>query len=101
MNFDAGSLATIIVAIIAAVGGYAGTRATAKSNREAAEPANWQSLTAEMKAFFKEQLAERDARISALEDELGLYRKYVAHLNAKPEFTNPPFEPFDQWRTSH
>lgn len=101
MSFDAGSLATIIVAIIAAVGGYAGTRATAKSSREAAEPANWQSLTAEMKAYYKERFDEQDARITALEDELGIHRDYIAYIAAMPEFTDPPFPSFHKWRTSH
>lgn len=98
MSFDAASLATIVVAVVTAVGGYGGAKLTARSAREAAEPANWQSLTAEMKQFFKEQLGERDRRIGALEDELGLHRDYLAHLETIPEFTDPPFISFTRWR---
>lgn len=98
MSFDASSAATIIVAIITALGGYGGAKLTARSAREANEPANWQTLTAEMKAFFREQLEERDKRIDALENELGLHRDYLAHLEALPEFTDPPFISFSKWR---
>lgn len=98
MSFDASSAATIIVAIITALGGYGGAKLTARSAREAAEPANWQTLTAEMKSFFKEQLEERDKRIDALETELGLHRAYIDHLEALPEFTDPPFISFSKWR---
>lgn len=98
MHFDATSVASIIIAAITAVGAYAGTRATVRANREQAEPANWQSLTAEMKAFFKEQLAERDDRITALEDELRSNRDYIAYIAAMPEFTDPPFPSFHKWR---
>ena len=66
MNFDVNSVAPIVIAIITALGAYAGTKATSKAQREAAEPANWQTLTAEMKSFFKEQLEERDRRIDCL-----------------------------------
>lgn len=100
MSFDASSAATIIVAIITALGGYGGAKLTARSAREANEPANWQTLTAEMKAFFKEQLEERDKRIDALETELGLHRDYLAHLEALPEFTDPPFVSFSKWRAT-
>lgn len=100
MSFDASSAATIIVAIITALGGYGGAKLTARSAREAAEPANWQTLTAEMKQFFREQLEERDKRIDALETELGLHRDYLAHLEALPEFTDPPFVSFSKWRAN-
>lgn len=98
MNFDASSAATIIVAIITALGAYAGTKATTKAQREASEPANWQSLTAEMKLFFREQLEVQNKRIDALENELGLHREYLAHLETIPEFTDPPFISFSKWR---
>lgn len=97
MHFDATSVASIIIAAITAVGAYAGTRATVRANREQAEPANWQSLTTEMKAFFKEQLAERDDRITALEGELEHNRDYIAYIAAMPEFTDPPFPSFAKW----
>lgn len=98
MNFDVSSVAPIIIAIVTALGAYAGTKATTRAQREAAEPANWQTLTTEMKSFFKEQLAERDQRIAALESENGLRGDYIAHLETIPEFTDPPFPPFHKWR---
>ena len=98
MNFDVASVAPIIIAVVTALGAYAGTKATIKGNKEAQEPANWQTLTTEMKAFFKEQLAERDNRIDALESELGLHREYLAHLDTIPEFKDPPFPSFNKWR---
>lgn len=98
MHFDTASVASIIIAIITAVGAYAGTRATVRANKAAAEPANWQSLTTEMKSFFKEQLAERDQRLAALESENGLRGDYIAHLETIPEFTDPPFPSFHKWR---
>lgn len=100
MNFDVNSVAPIIIAIITALGAYAGTKATTRAQKKAAEPANWQTLTTEMKAFFKEQLEERDKRIDALESELGLHREYLAHLETIPEFTDPPFPPFTKWRAN-
>lgn len=98
MSFDAASLAAIVVAVITAVGGYGGAKLTARSAREAAEPANWQTLTTEMKSFFKEQLAERDNRIDALECELDATRAYIDHLSTIPEFKDPPFPSFNKWR---
>ena len=97
MNFDVNSVAPIIIAIITALGAYAGTKATTRAQKKAAEPANWQTLTTEMKSFFKEQLAERDQRIAALESENGLRGDYIAHLETIPEFTDPPFPSFHKW----
>lgn len=98
MNFDVSSVAPIIIAVVTALGAYAGTKATTKAQREAAEPANWQTLTTEMKSFFKEQLEERDRRIDALERELDDARAYINHLATIPEFKDPPFISFSKWR---
>ena len=112
MSFDVSSVAPIIVAVVTVLGAYAGTKATTKAQREAAEPANWQTLTTEMKAFFKEQLEardkridalereleERDRRIDALECELDDARAYINHLASVPEFKDPPFVSFSKWR---
>ena len=98
MNFDVNSVAPIIIAIVTALGAYAGTKATTKAQKEAAEPANWQTLTTEMKAFFKEQLEARDRRIDALERELDDARAYINHLASLPEFKDPPFVSFSKWR---
>lgn len=98
MSFDVNSVAPIIIAVVTALGAYAGTKATTKAQKEAAEPANWQSLTTEMKSFFKEQLEERDKRIDALERELDDARAYIDHLASIPEFTDPPFISFSKWR---
>lgn len=98
MSFDVNSVAPIIIAVVTALGAYAGTKATTKAQREAAEPANWQTLTVEMKSFFKEQLEERDKRIDALERELDDARAYINHLATIPEFKDPPFVSFSKWR---
>lgn len=98
MNFDVSSVAPIIIAVVTALGAYAGTKATTKAQKEAAEPANWQTLTTEMKSFFKEQLEERDKRIDALERELDDARAYINHLASIPEFKDPPFISFSKWR---
>ena len=98
MNFDVNSVAPIVIAVVTALGAYAGTKATTKAQKEAAEPANWQSLTTEMKSFFKEQLEERDKRIDALERELDDARAYINHLATIPEFKDPPFPSFHKWR---
>ncbi|MBC3179759.1 hypothetical protein [Corynebacterium lujinxingii] len=92
------ALVTLIVGVVGAALTYAGIKATNKAQAEAAEPANWQTLTTEMKAFFKEQLAERDQRLAALEAENGLRTEYIAHLETIPEFTDPPFPSFHKWR---
>jgi len=99
MSSDAlSALVTLIVGVVGAGLTYAGIKATNRAQKEAAEPANWQSLTAEMKLFFREQLEERDRRIDGLEHELNLHRDYLAHLEALPEFTDPPFTSFTKWR---
>mgnify|MGYP001071285569 FL=1 len=98
MSFDVSSVAPIIIAVVTALGAYAGTKATTKAQKEAAEPANWQTLTTEMKSFFKEQLEERDKRIDALERELDDARAYINHLATIPEFKDPPFVSFSKWR---
>lgn len=98
MSFDVNSVAPIIIAVITALGTYAGIKATTKAQREASEPASWQTLTTEMKAFFKEQLEERDKRIDALERELDDTRAYIKHLESLPEFKDPPFVSFSKWR---
>ena len=92
------AIITLIVGVAGPILVYAGVKATNRANREANEPANWHSLTSEMKAFFREQLEERDRRIDALEDELGLHRDYIAHLETLPEFKDPPFPSFHKWR---
>lgn len=92
------ALVTLIVGVVGAALTYAGIKATNKAQAEAAEPANWQTLTSEMKTFFKEQLAERDQRLAALEAENGLRGDYIAHLETIPEFTDPPFPSFHKWR---
>lgn len=95
------AVVTLIVGVVGAALTYAGIKATNRAQAEAAEPANWQTLTSEMKAFFKEQLAERDQRLAALEAENGLRGDYIAHLEAMPEFTDPPFPSFHKWRAGH
>lgn len=99
MNFDGSDIATIVIGIIGALLTYAGVRVKARSDKEASEPASWHSLTAEMKAFFKEQLAERDQRIDALEKREGLRTEYDKWLSTH-NFPRPPFLTFDEWASS-
>ena len=96
MNFDGSDVATIVIGVVGALLGYAGVKVTARSHKEAAEPASWQSLTDEMKAFFKEQLGERDKRIDALERREGLRTEYDKWLSTH-NFPRPPFLTFDEW----
>ena len=90
MNFDVSSVAPIIISVITVLGAYAGTKATTKAQREAADPANWQALTAEMKAFYKERFDAQDARIDALEAELHSLRDYARWL-VTLDLPKPPF----------
>lgn len=96
MSFDGSEIVTLIIGVVGAVLTYAGVKVKAKSDKEAAEPATWQSLTAEMKSFFKEQLAERDARIDALEKREVLRTRYDRWLTTH-NFPRPPFLTFDEW----
>lgn len=103
-EIDGAQLATIIVAIVSALGGYAGVKAKASADRKAAEPAAWQALTTEMKAYFKErletqqqQLESQGARISTLEERLSTHMDYAAWLEGLG-LPKPPFLPFDEWR---
>ena len=98
MSFDVSSVAPVVIAVVTALGAYAGTKATTKAQKEAQEPANWQTLTTEMKSFFKEQMEERDKRIDNLERELNDARAYINHLASIPEFKDPPFVSFSKWR---
>lgn len=96
MSLGNDALATIIVALITAAGAYLGVRIKAQSDKAAAEPASWQSLTSEMKEFFREQLEERDRRIDALErreDQRDRYDRWLAELT----LPRPPFRTFAEW----
>lgn len=92
------AIVTLIVGVVGAALTYAGVKATTRANREANEPANWQSLTSEMKAFFREQLEEQGRRIAVLERDLGDAQAYIADIERMPEFTDPPFPSFHKWR---
>ncbi|MTD91099.1 hypothetical protein [Corynebacterium hiratae] len=103
-EIDGGQLTTIIVAVISALGAYAGVKAKASADRKAAEPATLQSLITEMKAYFKErletqqeQLESQGARITTLEDRLAAHTDYVEWLEGLG-LPKPPFLPFDEWR---
>lgn len=103
-EIDGAQLATIIVAIVSALGGYAGVKAKASADRKTNEPTSWQALITEMKAYFKErletqqeQLESQGARISTLEDLLAAHTDYVEWLEGLG-LPKPPFLPFDEWR---
>lgn len=90
MSFDVNSVAPIIIAIITALGAYAGTKATTRAQKKAAEPANWKALTSEMKEFYRERFDAQDARIDALEAELHNLRDYARWL-VTLDLPKPPF----------
>ncbi|OFP15992.1 hypothetical protein HMPREF2998_00465 [Corynebacterium sp. HMSC065A05] len=103
-EIDGAQLVTIFVAIVSALGGYAGVRAKASADRKASEPTSWQSLITEMKAYFQErletqqeQLESQGARISTLEERLSAHMDYAAWLEGLG-LPKPPFLPFDEWR---
>ena len=96
MSFDGSDIATIVIGVVGALLTYLGVKVKAKSDQEASEPASWQSLTTEMKAFFKEQLEERDKRIDALEKREVLRTRYDQWLTGH-NFPRPPFLTFDEW----
>ena len=103
MNFtglDGSQLATIIIAIITAVGAYAGAKVSASAQRKAAEPENWRMLTAEMKDYFRERIDAQDKRIEALEADVGRHSEYARWLNGL-ELPRPPFLSFDEWSAEH
>ena len=99
MSFDGSDIATIVIGVVGALLTYLGVKVKAKSDQEASEPASWQSLTTEMKAFFKEQLEERDKRIDALEKREVLRMRYDEWL-AGHNFPRPPFLTFDEWMST-
>ena len=96
MSLGGSEIVTLIIGIVGALLTYAGVKVKAKSDQEATEPASWQSLTAEMKVFFKEQLEERDKRIDALEKREVLHTRYDKWLTGH-NFPRPPFLTFDEW----
>lgn len=96
MSFDGSDIATIVIGVVGALLTYLGVKVKAKSDQEASEPASWQSLTTEMKVFFKEQLEERDKRIDALEKREVLRASYDKWLTGH-NFPRPPFLTFDEW----
>ncbi|WP_288833650.1 hypothetical protein [uncultured Corynebacterium sp.] len=93
---SADNLVTLTIGVVGALLTFFGVRVTARANEKAAEPASWQSLTAEMKAFFKEQLAERDKRIDALEQREASRDAYDRWLSTL-SLPRPPFLHFDEW----
>lgn len=95
-EIDTEHLVTLIIGVLGALLTYGGVKITAKAQVKAAEPASWQSLTQEMKAFFKEQLEERDARIDALERREVMRSRYDRWL-ASHNFPRPPFLTFNEW----
>ena len=96
MSLGGSEIVTLIIGVVGALLTYAGVKVKAKSDQVATEPASWQSLTAEMKVFFKEQLEERDKRIDALENREVLRTRYDKWLTGH-NFPRPPFLTFDEW----
>lgn len=79
MSFTVGmnDVLSAMVGIVASLLTYLGVRATVGAKKEADLPAGWQSLTAEMKAYFREQLKDRDERLEDLSHENEELRRRV------------------------
>lgn len=95
-GLDGSHLATIIIAVITAVGAYAAAKVSATAQRKAAEPEGWRTLTAEMKDYFRARIDTQDKRIAKLEQDVSAHRSYERWLDSLG-FPRPPFLSFDEW----
>ena len=121
MSFDVGTseLLTFAGLVIGAIFTYLGVKATVAGQRDTARPADWQAFTGEMKAYFTEQLEERDRaieedrrRIAELEardaersEYLGWVTRVVRGIEAWAAregltLPPPPFMSFTEWKSS-
>lgn len=119
MSFDVGTseILTFAGLVIGAIFTYLGVKATVAGQRDTARPADWQAFTSEMKAYFQEQLAERDrdiaedrqriAELEARDEERSEYLGWVTRVvrgieawAAREGLTlpPPPFMSFTEWK---
>ena len=119
MSFDVGTseLLTFAGLVIGAIFTYLGVKATVAGQRDTARPADWQAFTGEMKAYFQEQLEERDrdiaedrqriAELEARDEERSEYLGWVTRVvrgieawAAREGLTlpPPPFMSFTEWK---
>lgn len=96
-GIDGSHIATIIIAIITAIGAYAGAKVSASAQRKAAEPENWRMLTAEMKDFFQTRIDAQNRRIEKLEKDVSAHAMYARWLDSLG-LPRPPFLSFDEWK---
>lgn len=99
-GIDADNIVTATIGIFTALVTYFGVRVTARSNAKGDEYANWRNFTAEVREYFREQMEERDKRISALEEmeqDRDAYDYWLLTLSLPA----PPWMPFQQWRRTH
>lgn len=96
-GLDADNIVTVAISVVTALATYGGVRITARSNAKGAEFSNWKNFTSEVREYFREQLEERDRRISALEEveqDRDAYDYWLLTLS----LPSPPWMPFQQWR---
>lgn len=115
MNFDGipTEVWTLGGVLLTALCGWLGVRTKSRSDKEASLPEGWQRLTSEMRTFFTEQLAERDARLDAFEEEGKERTQYIQYATSMwrgvelwaarngHELPPPPFKTFPEWQASH
>lgn len=65
-----GTAATMIVGILSTLGLILVARVKAGADRDSARGPEWDSFTERMQAWTKEQLADRDAKIEALQSDM-------------------------------
>lgn len=65
-----GTAATMIVGILSTLGLILVARVKAGADRDSARGPEWDSFTEKMQAWTKEQLADRDAKIEALQSDM-------------------------------
>lgn len=83
------TLGAVLTAVIGAIGLVLAAKIKIGADRDPGDGPDWQRFTTEMQTWTKRQLAERDQRISQLEDEAGVkdgkllaYRSHVGAWRA-------------------
>lgn len=78
-----GELWTALGVSAAALIAFFGTKLTASAQKAAAEKPDWQGFSDSIKTWTQERLAERDAKITQLEADVGHLRNEVSTLRRK------------------
>lgn len=75
------ALESIAVAVVAAIGSVAGYVVKARSDKSSAQVADWSAFSAETREWTERRLAERDAAIDELRDEVKDIKSQLARLS--------------------